>query len=77
MNTTLNNIADTEAWATLFWKIMGSTFVVFAVSHGLHGLLSVIEDYLMHGLARKILRIVGLVLTFAMIAIGIYVLWTA
>jgi succinate dehydrogenase hydrophobic anchor subunit len=77
MNTTLNNIADTEAWATLFWKIMGSTFVVFAVSHGLHGLLSVIEDYLMHGAARKILRVAGLLLTCAMIAIGIYVLWTA
>ena len=77
MNTTLNNIADTEAWATLFWKIMGSTFVVFAVSHGLHGLLSVIEDYLMHGVARKVLRIVGLLLTCVMIAIGIYVLWTA
>jgi succinate dehydrogenase hydrophobic anchor subunit len=56
---------------------MGSTFVVFAVSHGFHGLLSVIEDYLMHGVARKVLRIVGLLLTCVMIAIGIYVLWTA
>jgi len=77
MNTTLNNIANTEAWASLFWKIMGSTFVAFAVSHGLHGLLSVVEDYLKNRLVRRILRIVGLLLTFAMIAIAIYVFWTA
>jgi len=76
MNTTLNNIANTEAWASLFWKIMGSTFVAFAVSHGLHGLLCVVEDYLKNHLVRRILRIVGLLLTFAMIAIAIYVFWT-
>ncbi len=76
MNTTLNNIANTDAWATLFWKLMGSTFVAFATSHGLHGLLSVIEDYLKNRMVRRILRIVGLVLTFVMIAIAIYVIWT-
>jgi len=76
MNTTLNNIANTDAWASLFWKFMGSTFIAFAVSHGLHGLLTVIEDYLRNGVVRRILRIVGLVLTLAMIAIGIYVIWT-
>jgi succinate dehydrogenase hydrophobic anchor subunit len=76
MNTTLNNLANTDAWSSLFWKIMASTFIVFAVSHGLHGVLSVIEDYLKNRVVRRILRIVGLVSTFAMIAIGIYVLWT-
>jgi succinate dehydrogenase hydrophobic anchor subunit len=76
MNTTLNTIANTDAWASLFWKLMGSTFVTFAASHGLHGLLSVIEDYLKNRMVRRILRILVLVLTFAMIAIGIYVLWT-
>jgi succinate dehydrogenase hydrophobic anchor subunit len=76
MNTTLNNIANTDAWATLFWKIMGSLFVAFAASHGLHGVLSVVEDYLKNGVVRRILRILSLVLTFVVIGIGIYVLWT-
>jgi succinate dehydrogenase hydrophobic anchor subunit len=76
MNTTLNNLANTDAWSSLFWKIMGSTFIVFAVSHGLHGVLSVIEDYLKNRMVRRILRIVGLVSTVVMIAIGIYILWT-
>jgi succinate dehydrogenase hydrophobic anchor subunit len=55
---------------------MGSTFVTFAVSHGLHGVLSVIEDYQKNPVVRRILRYVVLALTFAGIAIAIYVVWT-
>jgi succinate dehydrogenase hydrophobic anchor subunit len=76
MNTTLNSIANADAWATIFWKLMGSAFVFFAVSHGLHGLLSVIEDYQRNAVVRRILRIVVLLATFAGIAISIYVVWT-
>jgi succinate dehydrogenase hydrophobic anchor subunit len=76
MNTTLNNIANADAWASIFWKIMGSTFVAFATSHGLHGLLVVIEDYLKNLMVRRILRILVLLLTFVGIAIAIYVVWT-
>jgi succinate dehydrogenase hydrophobic anchor subunit len=76
MNTTLNNIANADAWASLFWKIMGGVFVAFAVSHGLHGVLSVVEDYLKNSMVRRTLRIISLVLTFVGIAIAITVIWT-
>ena len=76
MNTTLNNIANADAWASLFWKLMGSAFVAFAVSHGLHGVLSVVEDYQKNCLVRRILRYVVLLFTFVGIAIAIYVIWT-
>jgi succinate dehydrogenase hydrophobic anchor subunit len=76
MNTTLNNIANSDAWASLFWKFMGSAFVTFAASHGLHGVLSVVEDYQRNHTVRRILRIIGLLLTFVGIAISIYVVWT-
>jgi succinate dehydrogenase hydrophobic anchor subunit len=76
MNTTLNNIANADAWASLFWKIMGSLFVAFAVSHGLHGVLGVVEDYQRNRLVRRILRYTILVLTFVGIAIAINVVWT-
>jgi len=46
MNTTINNIANMAAWTTVYWKLMGSLARSFAVSHGLHGVLSVEEDYL-------------------------------
>jgi succinate dehydrogenase hydrophobic anchor subunit len=76
MNTTLNNITNADAWASIFWKLMGSLFVTFAASHGLHGVLSVVEDYLKNRVVRRILRIVVLVLTFSGIATAIYVVWT-
>jgi succinate dehydrogenase hydrophobic anchor subunit len=55
---------------------MGSLFVTFAVSHGLHGVLSVEEDYLKNSTVRKILRYVVLALTFIGIAIAMDVIWT-
>jgi len=76
MNTTLNNIANADVWANLFWKFMGSFFVAFAVSHGLHGVLSVVEDYQRNRVVRRILRYTVLLLTFVGIAIAIYVVWT-
>ena len=76
MNTTLNNIPDAAAWANVFWKLMGSLFVVFTTSHGLHGVLSVVEDYLKNPRVRRNLRYVVLALTVIGIAIAINVIWT-
>jgi succinate dehydrogenase hydrophobic anchor subunit len=77
-NHVLNtNIPDIEPWATIFWKIMGSVFVLFAASHGLHGLLSVLEDYLTKPGLRRALRILFVPLTAAMMAVGIYIMWTS
>lgn len=75
-NHVLNtNIPDIAPWSTLFWKITGSVFIFFAASHGLHGLLSVIEDYHAIVWLRRALRILVLILTPLMIAVGVYVLW--
>lgn len=77
-NHVLNtNVPDLAPWTTIFWKLMGCAFVVFAAGHGLHGLLSVIEDYLTRPWLRLTLRIIVLVLWAVMSGIGIYMLWTA
>jgi len=77
-NHVLNtNVPDLAPWSTTFWKVMGSTFVVFATSHGLHGLLSVIEDYLTVKWVRRTLRAIILILVLLMTYIGIYLILTA
>ena len=77
-NHVLNtNVADLVPWSSAFWKLTGSAFLFFAASHGLHGVLSVIEDYLTHPGLRKFLRLVVFVILVVMTAIGIYVLWTS
>ena len=76
MNTTLNNVTDAAAWSSLYWKILGSLFVAFTTSHGLHGVLSVVEDYLKNPEVRRNLRYAVLALTVIGIAIAIKVIWT-
>lgn len=77
-NHVLNtNVADLAPWNTAFWKLIGSFFVFFAAAHGLHGVLSVIEDYLTHPVLRKLLRVLVIVILGVMTAIGVYVLWTS
>jgi succinate dehydrogenase / fumarate reductase membrane anchor subunit len=77
-NHVLNtNVPDLTPWSTTFWKVMGSIFVVFATTHGLHGLLSVIEDYLTRPGLRRALRIIVILSTLLMSGIGIYMILTA
>ena len=77
-NHVLNtNVPEMAPWTTGFWKVTGSVFVLFAASHGLHGLLSVIEDYLTHPKIRRLLRWLVMGILLVMTAIGIYVLWTS
>lgn len=77
-NHVLNtNVPDLAPWSTVFWKVLGSLFVFFATSHGLHGLLSVLEDYISRVWLRKSLRILVLLFTLLMCGIGIYVILTS
>ncbi len=71
------NVPDLAPWTTSFWKLVASAFVFFATSHGLHGLLSVIEDYLTLPWLRRTLRILVLLLTLFMIFVGVYLIWTS
>jgi len=77
-NHVLNtNVPDLAPWSTIFWKVMGSAFITFAASHGLHGVLSVIEDYLKTKWVRRAIRIIVLILVLLMTGIGIYMILTA
>jgi succinate dehydrogenase / fumarate reductase membrane anchor subunit len=77
-NHVLNTLVpDLAPWTTLFWKVMGCTFIFFATSHGLHGLLSVIEDYLTRPAVRLTLRLIVLLFALLMTGIGIYMILTA
>ena len=68
------NVPNIDVWATTFWRAMAIVFLLFAGSHGIHGLLNVEEDYLHNKTARIILRILGLLLFAAMAIIGISVI---
>ena len=51
--------------------------VLVAGSHGLHGVLSVLDDYFAQPRMRAFFRILIAILLPVMWAVGIYVIWTS
>jgi succinate dehydrogenase hydrophobic anchor subunit len=70
------NVPNIDLWKGLFWQVMGILMLVLAGAHGLHGLLTVIEDYLTVGWIRRTLRLLILAIWVAMSVIGSYVILT-
>jgi succinate dehydrogenase / fumarate reductase membrane anchor subunit len=64
----------TLGWANAYWQIMQILIVFFAVSHGINGLRTVIEDYLGQSIWRILLRGLIFLLWLFFLIVGIYVI---
>ena len=71
------NVPDLIPWQTIFWKLIGSAFLFIAVSHGVHGLVVIADDYIVTPRGRSIVRFLSILMVLAMSAMGLYILWTA
>jgi succinate dehydrogenase hydrophobic anchor subunit len=71
------DVPDLAPWATLFWRVVAGVLLLVASSHGMHGLVVIADDYIPGAGARKIVRLLSIVLLVSVIAIGLYVLWTS
>jgi len=71
------NVPTLDPWATAFWKTIASLFLFTAGTHGLHGVLSVLDDYYASPRMRALFRVIITILMPVLIGIGIYVIWTS
>jgi succinate dehydrogenase hydrophobic anchor subunit len=71
------NVPDLAPWASLFWRLVGSALLLLAVTHGVHGLVVIADDYIDTARGRLIVRYISIAFMIAMSLIGLYVLWTA
>ncbi len=71
------NVLELDSWATPFWKALASLMVFTAAAHGLHGLLSVLDDYFAQPWVRTLFRVIITILLPILPGIGIYVIWTS
>ena len=71
------DVPSLDPWASPFWKTVASLFVLTAAAHGLHGVLSVLDDYYAQPRLRAFFRIIIAILMPVLMAIGIYVIWTS
>ena len=70
------NGPDLAPWSTTFWRLVASAFLFVAVSHGVHGLVVISDDYIVSSRGRSTIRFFSIVMVIAMFAMGLYVLWT-
>jgi len=70
------NVPDLAPWSTTFWRLVASAFLFIAVAHGTHGLVVIADDYIVSPRGRNIVRFFSILMVIAMLAMGLYVLWT-
>jgi succinate dehydrogenase hydrophobic anchor subunit len=71
------NVSDLALWISPFWKLAGSALVLLAVSHGVHGLVAIADDYIVTATPRKVVRLISIVVLLVMSGVGLYVVWTS
>lgn len=71
------NVPELEPWGAPFWKTVASLLVFTAAAHGLHGVLSVLDDYFAQPRVRVTFRVIITILLPILTAIGVYVIWTS
>ena len=71
------NVPDLVPWASTFWQLVASAFVLIAVGHGVHGLVVIADDYIVSERGRSIVRVISILMMLAMSAMGLYIIWTS
>lgn len=71
------NVPDLAPWATTFWRLVGSSLLLVATGHGVHGLVVIADDYIVSARGRNIVRFFSIVMMIGMGIIGLYVIWTS
>jgi succinate dehydrogenase hydrophobic anchor subunit len=64
-----------DAWATPFWRVVGSLLLLVATAHGVHGLVVIADDYIVTPRGRQIVRVLSIIMMVSMSLIGLYLLW--
>jgi len=71
------DVPDLAPWSTPFWRLTASALLLLAVTHGVHGLVVIADDYIVTARGRLIVRYISIAMMASMSLIGLYVLWTS
>ncbi|MCC6261591.1 MAG: hypothetical protein IT311_12095 [Anaerolineales bacterium] len=70
-------IADVTPWVSSFWRLIASGMLLTAGSHGVHGVIVILDDYLPKDNQRNWNRYLNMGI-FGLVALaGLYIIWTA
>ncbi|MCC7119494.1 MAG: hypothetical protein IT310_13295 [Anaerolineales bacterium] len=71
------NLPEIAPWVSSFWRLIASGMLLTAGSHGVHGVIVILDDYLPKDNQRNWNRYLNMGI-FALVALaGLYIIWTA
>ena len=68
-------LVDIAPWEKIYWQLIGSVLLLLAVSHGVHGLVSIADDYFTTPGGRKAVRLISIVMVAFFSLVGLGILW--
>jgi succinate dehydrogenase hydrophobic anchor subunit len=71
------NVPDITPFASMFWKLVASGMFLTAGSHGIHGVIVILDDYLPKDNQRNWNRYLNMGMFMVVAAAGLYIIWTA
>ncbi len=71
------NVPDIAPWASNFWRLVASGMFLTALAHGIHGVIVIVDDYVLSDKGRNWNRYLNMALFFVVMGAGLYIIWTA
>ncbi|GAB1471036.1 hypothetical protein MASR2M66_19140 [Chloroflexota bacterium] len=71
------HVADITPWVGTFWRLVASGMFLTAGSHGVHGVIVILDDYLASTTLRNWNRYGNMLMFLVVAAAGLYIIWTA
>ena len=71
------DVPDVAPWMTPFWKLTAIALLLVAVTHGIHGLVVIADDYIVSHRGRNVVRVISILLVLLFILTGTVVIWTS
>jgi len=70
-------VPDIAPWASAFWRVVASGMFLTGLAHGIHGVIVILDDYLVTKTARDWNRYGNMALFFVVMGAGLYIIWMA
>jgi succinate dehydrogenase hydrophobic anchor subunit len=71
------DVSDLAPYQGRFWKLTAILLLFVTASHGVHGVIVILDDYFVKPAQRLWIRYINIVIFAAVLLMGVYVIWKA
>lgn len=71
------DVANLAPYEGVFWKFTAIALLLITAAHGVHGVIVILDDYIVKPLHRQWVRLINIAIFIAVILMGVYIIWKA